>query len=116
MSAYPLLVAVSVAEEYMPLVDALLRLRHDVGSVAASKVRRMMANPEMLPPLDPAIRLLCVATADKPAMNQLMVQLALELSGTPFAEGQKMGRVVLIGLPLDAALAVFIDIPTVTIQ
>jgi hypothetical protein len=115
----PLKVPVLIQAQHQPLIDALRALNVDVGSVSWDKVKRW-ASTEMIEQLgdgsadDPDYRMLVVAAPDQQALARLFVSLDAGLQ----ARGYHLspGRVLMIGGPLDTALAVFLDIPMLRID
>jgi hypothetical protein len=97
-------------QEHSPLIEALHRRGAGVGTSAVAKVRGLMNNPELLPPLDEEMRLLTISMRSVPLMNRLLVAIGEDLAGTDYARDMRMGRIVLLATPAGTAIAVFIDV------
>jgi hypothetical protein len=93
-------VLVSVEPAAGPVLDALIRLHRDIGSVDARKVRAEA----------PAgARLLCVNLVDFEAVAQLGAELRRELADHPEALALT-DRCMVVPLPVETCLVVFLDI------
>lgn len=97
----PLKVPLAVDIDGAPVLDALTRLHHDIGSIRASHL-----DPEA----PPDVRLLCVALADEGAVHKLRIDLGRELRDKDETTKQLASRVAMVPLPLDAWLVIFRDI------
>lgn len=93
-------VLVAVEPAAQPVVDALIRLHRDIGSVDARRVRA---------DAPAGARLLCVNLVSFEALLQLGVELRRELTGQPEALALT-DRCMLLPLPLETCLVVFLDI------
>jgi hypothetical protein len=91
---------VEVEPAAAPVLAALRRLSHDVGSVSAHNVRA---------DAPAGARLLCVSLINGAAILQLGAALRRELAGEPEALALT-DRCMIVPLPLDTRLLVFLDI------
>jgi hypothetical protein len=98
----PLRVPVIVDGPRMAVLATLVRLGHDVGSVDARKVDPEAAAHQ---------RLFCVALVDDAAIATLGEDLRRELVDDDTALALT-DRCMVLPLPLDARLVVFLDMPT----
>jgi hypothetical protein len=87
-------------------VRALARLSHDIGSVAAEKIDPLAA-PD-------GARFMTVALVDAAQIGVLAEDLRRELAGDRLALALT-DRVLVMPLPLDACLLVFLDIAAVMV-
>jgi hypothetical protein len=95
-------VLVAVLKEAQPILDALVRLHKDVGSVSAD---RLYANAP------PEARMLCVALSEPEEVRHFMASLVVDLNmHDQLASHSHLLEIDLLPLPLGAVLVVFTDI------
>lgn len=96
----PLKIRVAVLPEAQPVLDALMRLHVDIGTMRAKLI---------FPDAPPDIRLIAVALVDEAALHQFRLDLSLELVDKPEA-AVLASRIALITAPLESFLVIFRDV------